>query len=87
MINIFPDENLKPFFTKCNFIETLFNYSDHSVSRDSKYHDINDFNKNKNQSLATLHLNIASVSKQFEDLQNFLFLLKHSFDITGISEL
>ena len=39
---------LNHFFTKCNFIETPFNYSDHSVSRDSKYHDINDFNKNKN---------------------------------------
>ena len=87
--NIFPDENLKSFFTKCNSIETPFNDSDHPVSIDSKSHDINDFNKlniNKNSSLATLHLNIASLSKHFEDLQNFLSLLKHSFDIIGISE-
>ena len=35
--NIFPDENLKSFFTKCNSIETPFNDSDHSVSIDSKH--------------------------------------------------
>ena len=33
--NIFPDENLKSIFTKCNSIETLFNDSDHLVSIDS----------------------------------------------------
>ena len=71
--NIFPDEDLKSIFTKCNSIETLFNDSDHPISIDSKYHDINDFNK-------------LSLSKHFEDLQNLLSLLKHSFDITGISE-
>ena len=38
---IFPDENLKLFFAKCNPIETPFNDSDHPVSIDSKYH----FNK------------------------------------------
>ena len=87
--NIFPNGNLKSCFTKCNSTETLFNDSDHPVSIDCKSHDINDFNKlsiNKNSSLATLLLNIALLSKYFEDLQNFLFLLKHSFDITGISE-
>ena len=35
--NIFPDENLKSFLTKCNSIETPFNDSDHSVSIDSKH--------------------------------------------------
>ena len=75
--NIFPGENFKSFFTKCNSIKTPFNDSDHPVSIVSKYHDINDFNKlsiNKNSSLATLHLTIASISKPFEDLQNFLSL-------------
>ena len=87
--NILPDENLKSFFTKCNSIETLFNDSDHPVAIDSKYQDINNFNKlniNKHSSLATLHLNVASLSKHFEDLQNFVFLLKHSFGIIGMSE-
>ena len=35
---------------------------------------------------AALHLNIAWLSKHFEDLWNFLSLLKHTFDIIGISE-
>ena len=69
--NIFPDENLKLFLIKCNSIETPFNDSEHPVSIDSKYHDNNDFNKlniNKKSSLATLHVNIALLSKHFEDL-------------------
>ena len=81
--------NFQSFFAKCNSIENPFNDSDQPASIDPKYHDINNFNKlniNKNPSLATLHLNIASLSKYFEDLQNFLFLSKHSFDITGISK-
>ena len=59
------------------------------MSLDSKYYDINDFNKlsiNKNSSFATLHLNIASLSKHFDDLQNFLSLLKNSFNIIGVPE-
>ena len=36
--------------------------------------------------LPTLHLNIASLSRHFEDLQNFLSLLKRSFNIIGVSE-
>ena len=59
------------------------------VSIDSKYHDISDFHKlnlTTNSSLATAQLKIALLTKHFEDLRNFLSLLKHSFDITGISE-
>ena len=68
--NIFSDENLKSFFTKCKKFND-HHHSDHPASIDSKYHDINDFNKlniKKNSSLATLHLNIASLSKHFDDL-------------------
>ena len=36
--------------------------------------------------LPTLHLNIASLSRHFEDLQNFLSLLKRSFNIIVVSE-
>ena len=81
--NIFPDEN------QFNSIGTPFNDSDQPVPIDSKYYDINDFNKlniYKNSSIAILHINIASLSKHFDDLQNFLSLLKHSFDIIGIWE-
>ena len=59
------------------------------MSIDPKYYDIKDLNKlsvNESSSFATLHLHIASLSKIFNDLQNFQSLLKHSFDIIGISE-
>ena len=46
----------------------------------------NKLNINKYSFLASFHLNIALLSKHFEDLQNFLSLLKHTFDIIGISE-
>ena len=36
--------------------------------------------------LPTLHLNIASLSRHFEDFQNFLSLLKRSFNIISVSE-
>ena len=87
--NIFPDENLNSIFTECNLIETSFNDSNHPVSIDSKYYDINDFgklNRNKNSSFVTLHLTTASLWKNVDDLQNFLSLLKYSFDIAEISE-
>ena len=83
--NIVPDENLNSIFTEFNSVQT----PDHPVSLDFKYYDINNFNKlsiNKSSSFATLHLNIASLLKHFNDLQNFLSLLKHSFDIISISE-
>ena len=73
--NIFPDENLNLFFIACNSKETPFNDSDHPKYIDSKYYDIHDLNKlniNKNSSFGALHLNIASVSKHFDDSQNFL---------------
>ena len=43
--NIFPDKNLRSFFTTCNSIETPFDDFDHPVSIDSKYHDIDGFSK------------------------------------------
>ena len=86
---IFQDKNLNLFFTEYNSIETPFNDSDHPVSTDSKCYDINDFNKvniNRNSFLATLHLNIMSLLKHFDHLQNYLSLLKHSSDIIVILE-
>ena len=79
---------IKTCFLQFNSKETPFNDSDYPVSIDSKYYNISDSNKlniNKNSSLVT-HLNIALLSKHFEDLKNFLSLLKHFFDIIGISE-
>ena len=69
--SIFEDKSLKSVFKKCSSLEIAFNNSDHLVCIDSKYHDINNFGKvnvNKNPSLATIHLNIALLSKHFKDL-------------------
>ena len=87
--NIFPNDDLKNFFTKFNSLETPFSDIDYPVHIDSKYYDLNDFNEtdiNKHSSFSALHLNIASLSKHFEDLENFLSLLNHSFDLIGLSE-
>ena len=59
------------------------------VATVSKYYDTNNFNKltiNKNSTLVILHLNIASLSKLFDDLHDLIGLLNRSFDIIGISE-
>ena len=81
--NIFPDQILN-FFTEFNSIETPFNDSDHPVSIDSKYNDINDFSKlniNKNSSLATFRLilyhyqNILIIYKIFCLYSNIFLIL------------
>ena len=80
---------IKIIFTKCNSIETPFNYPDRPVSIDFKYQGINDFSKlniNKNSNLATIHLKTILLSKHFEDLLILLSSLKHSSGIIGIPE-
>ena len=52
-LNTFLNENLKSFFTECNFTEIPFNEVDHPVYIDCKYYDINDFNPFKQQSMLT----------------------------------
>ena len=86
---IVPNESLKSLFNTCNSIETPFNGKDHSFSINSKYYDVIDFNDiihDKHSSFSVLHLNIASLPKHFEDLQNYISLLKQSFDIIAITE-
>ena len=84
-----PNENLKGLFNTCNFTETPFNGKDHSLSINSKYYDVigfNDITNDKHSSFSVLHLNIASLPKHFEDLQNYISLFKQSFDIIAITE-
>ena len=86
---IVPDEQLKLFTEKCNTLEIPYDESDPSNNIFSKYYDINDFKEiqhDDNSDFSLLHLNIASLSKHFDDLQNFLTLLDHKFDIIGITE-
>ena len=86
---IVPNESLKSLFNTCNSRETPFNGKDHSFSINSKYYDVIDFNDiihDKHSSFSVFHLNIASLPKHFEDLQNYISLLKQSLDIIAITE-
>ena len=87
--NIFPDENLKTIFTECNSMEKLLNYTDNAVSTDSKYYGIDNINKStisKNSAFSKLHLNIALLSKHFDNSHNSLALLNHFPNIIRTSE-
>ena len=78
--NIFQDENLKLLFTKCKPLESSYIDSDITtlmISIKSIQKKIVSCNSSSNTAL---------LSKHFEDLQFFLHLSKHCFDIIGISE-
>ena len=87
--NIFPGQDLKSLFTECNSIQTPFKDSDHLVTIDSKYHDINDFNKlksNENSSLSQHSILILLFYQNILKICNFLSMLKHLFHAIDISE-
>ena len=55
----------------------------------SKYYDAHEFslrNFDVDSSFGVLHINIASLSKNFEELTIFLKLLQYNFKVIGISE-
>ena len=55
----------------------------------SKYYDASEFlvrNFNADSSFGVFHINIASLSKNFEELTVLLKLLKYNFKVIGISE-
>lgn len=91
-----PNPNLDSslFFTKLNSIEA--NFSDTSEDEpfgtsDCKYYNVNEFNsvftnQTKSPYLSFLHLNINSLPKHFEELQEVLDSIEHNFSIIGISE-
>ena len=55
---------------------------------DCKYFDINSFKgfKDNNKNFLIIHLNIASLEKHKEELENLLTLLNFKFDVIGIFE-
>ena len=60
-----------------------------STTKNSKYHDIHQFNQIKPgpiSSLVLIHTNLASIGKHFDDLNLVISLLKFDFHIIGISE-
>ena len=86
-----PSDEVVTFFKSCNVIENPFNDDDNLPSINSNYMDLSNFNELCNSqfiqtSLGILHLNIASLNKYCDDLNDFLTQIKLKFKIMGISE-
>ena len=84
----FPSLSEQKFFESCNNINVPLDNEDHPVSINSRYYDIDEFSKLdfKENDFGILHLNIASLNKHMNDLQNFLSFFDYKFDIIGLSE-
>ena len=87
-IIITPRSSKTNFYNNCNSIEMPFDDNDHHTFINSKYYDINELNalNNKVNYFGILHLNIASLSKHFDSLSNFLSMIKFNFPIIGLCE-
>ena len=96
-LNIIPQNRFQEFIDDCNPVSNNLIESFDQECADvflnpvnSKYHDIHhQFNQTKPDSISSLgllHINLASISKHFDDLNLALSLLKFDFHIIGISE-
>ena len=87
-------EQLKKFVKQCEVIQSQLDQAREdselvSTLVNSKYYDINKFNKikyDKESSFSMLHVNIASLNAHIDDLRTVLSRLKPEIDIIGISE-
>ena len=86
--SITPCDTDKSFYNDCNSIEIPLNDEKHTVHIDSKYYNLSDFNDLiiDPAALGVMHLNIASLSKHFDDLSNLLAMMKYSFPVIGLTE-
>ena len=77
------------YFKECNSLENPFEFDEHSSPINSQYISVDEFNEISNQlgsNFGVLHLNIASLNKYIEDLNNFLASLSHRIELIGITE-
>ena len=86
---------LKKFIRECESIEKQLSSDDDDNNElftstvNSKYYNVSNFNKikiDKKSSFGLVHINIASLNKHFDDLDELLSRLKFDFDVIGISE-
>ena len=84
---------LKKFIEECESIEKKLSSDDSDdllpSTVQSKYYNMKNFNSikyDKSSSFGLFHVNIASLNKHFEELQELLTKLKFDFDVIGISE-
>ena len=94
-LNLIPDENFQTFINECKFLDlnNLYIHSEEDIefyiNINSKYHDIHELNNIKCDIKSTLgicHTNIASLSKNIDELRLTFSLLKKEFQIIGITE-
>ena len=78
----------KNFFDRCNAINTPYDDENHHIHINSKYYDVMEFNnlKIRDSAFGFFHLNIASLSKHFDNLYNLITLMKFKFPIIGLTE-
>ena len=89
-------ENLKMFFQwindfnnqDLNNVESNEDDLELTPSIDCKYVDLNSFDifKDDNKTFSIIHLNIASLEKHKDEVENVLSMLNFKFDLIGISE-
>ena len=86
---------LKKFIRECESVEKQLSSDDDDNNElftstvNSKYYNVSNFNKikiDKKSSFGLVHINIASLNKHFDDLDELLSRLKFDFDVIGISE-
>ena len=84
---------LKKFIKECETIEKQLSQDNTdellTATVNSKYYSIKNFNStkfDKSSAFGLFHVNIASLSKHFDDLHKLLSRLKFEFDVIGISE-
>ena len=95
--NIFPfncsykaSTESKPLFNHLNALNINVSENDDDVApvTDCKYYEPTEFRdlQSKSKSFSTMHLNIASLSRHFDELGCLLAQLDHEFSIIGITE-
>ena len=86
-----PNENVKNVISQINHVISQYDDDTDCIdfnSTNCKYYECSDFNNlNLNpKAFSSLHLNIASMAKHFDELNTLLATLKHDFSVIGISE-
>ena len=83
-----PNNSLKTYFKDINNVNCTFSDNDDDApSINCNYIDINYFGyKNKKDFLSLFHLNIASLSKNKDELETILDMIDLKFSVIGITE-
>ena len=87
-LSILPNNSLKTYFKDINNVNCPFSDNDDDAPAINCYYVvINSFNyKNKNGSLSLFHLNIASLSKNKDELETIINMIDLKFGVIGINE-